>query len=272
MGDPAARTSRLGAWAVAAAVGGSAAGVLGWHFTNRSAPELDTSGFDLATTEGVERPSASSSPARRAAAPSSGLGMLKAEAGIRVAGQNENAAAPGAAGAAGGKTAALGFKEAARKHEGAIRRFGERMTRQHPGLLQYARDWMSHPDLRRLTQEYHRTKDPVAFMVGLSRAPSVGPMLKKYAGSPDVRAFIVQGVKEAPGELLGAAVSALQEEKALKSFVAGIAGNLGLPPSVTAVIGGADPKSLDQNQVMREIMSSPQAQDAMRNQPVQLGR
>lgn len=87
--QPVPRSGRLGGLLVVLVVAGSAVGVIGWHLrAERSAPALDVSGFDLGATS--ERPRAALPAPSSAPAPQSGLGMLKAEKGIRIAGAGEN--------------------------------------------------------------------------------------------------------------------------------------------------------------------------------------
>jgi hypothetical protein len=254
---------------VAAVVGGSAVGVIGWYLiTNRTGAVIDPSGFDLSSAPAGPRPSAPAPAAPAASQPSSSLGMLRADAGIRVGGAG--AAAPRGAGAApaaaGGKKeqTQAGFTDLARKHEDEVRRYGERMTRKYPVIAQYGRDWMKHPDLRKLTEDYYRTRDPIAFMTGLARAPSLGPMLKEYGGKPEIREFVVEGVKEAPGDLTAAAMDVLSNNAAVKGLVSGIADAIGLPPSITAMIGGSAPTEQDQSKVVNDLMKgNPDMQKAL---------
>ena len=47
----------------------------------------------------------------------------------------------------------------------------------------------------------------------------------------------------------------------------GVASSLGLPASLTAFLGDDNAKPPDQNQVLSEIMQSPDVQKALQNQP-----
>jgi len=285
---PAPRGGRLGGIFVAVVVGGSAIGVVGWYLlTNRSGPMLDARGFDLETAPQSARPVAAPSAAGASPAPSrSSLDMMKADAGIRIVDSNAGSG-PSGASAAGTASAPEQKKQAshesftqnARKHEGDVRRFSERMTAQYPVIRQYGRDWMKYPDLKKLNDDYVRNHDPIAFMVGLSKAPNLGTMLKQYAGKPEIREFIVQGMKQAPGELMGSAMDVLQNDRVMKDLVVNVTGGLGLPPSISGMIasaGAGGPQTLDQNKVMKDVMSSPDVQKAMQQgqqpAPVRLGR
>lgn len=270
---PSPRTGRTAAIAVAVLIAGSGAGVVGWYLrANREGPPLDASGFDLGAEPAARRPFPASAAAP-GPAPASSLGMIKADAGIRVAGPG--AAAP--AGAAAGQrrpSARLSFIEAARRHEAAVRRFGERMTAKHPAIQQYGQDWMSYPDLRKLNNDYWRDRDPVRFLIGLSKSRNFGKLVVKYARSPAIREFIVEGVKQAPAELSAAAMDFLRDEAAVRTLVSNAVQSAGLPPGIAAMVGAGDAKNIDQGKVMAEMMRDPQLRQAMQQggpPPVLLG-
>lgn len=284
--EPSPRGGRLGWIVTGVAVLGSFVGVVGWYLiSNRGGGGLDTSGFDIATAPSAPRPAAAAPAASARAAPRSGLDMMKSDAGIRIVDANSNAGSSGSSGApapAGPEQkkqeSHAGFTQNARKHEGDVRRFAEKMTAKYPVIRQYGRDWMSYPDLKKLNDDYARNHDPIAFMVGLSKSPNLGTMLKKYAGRPEIREFIVDGMKQAPGELTGSAMEVLQNDRVVKDLVSNIAGSLGLPPSVTGMINSGDPAKMDQNKMVKDVMSSPDIQKAMQGSgqqappPVDLGR
>lgn len=276
--EPAPRESRTGWIITAVAVGGSAVGVIGWYIlTNRGGPAIDTAGFDLSTAPQSARPVAVLSNRPDPGQPRSSLDMMKGDAGIRIVGSGgSDSGSP--AGASGSGAAAntpaakkeeshATFTQNARKHEGDVRKFAVMMTNKYPAIRQYGRDWMSHPDLKKLNDDYARDHDPIAFMIGLSKAPSLGTMIKTYAGQPGMKEFIVEGMKQAPSELTGSAMDVLQNDKVVKDLVANVAGALGLPPSITGMINsaGATNGNIDQNKVMKDVMSSPDIQKAMQN-------
>jgi hypothetical protein len=294
--EPGPRSARFGMILTVVAVGGSFVGVTGWYLlTNRKGPAIDASGFDLNSTPKTQTVVPTLSAADSGAAPAaSGLNMLRADAGIRVAQVGEAASsgssgAPGSAGTSGAGAAAAGtpkeqahqdFTTEARKNEATVRRFAEKMTAKYPVIRQYGRDWMSHPDLKKLNDDYMRNHDPIAFMIGLSRAPSLGGMVKKYAGKPEIREFIVDGMKEAPGELTTSALEVLQKDGVVKNLVTNVVSGMGLPSSITAMIGGGlsgDPSKMDQKQMLGGVMNDPEVQKAMQQQgqqapPVNLGQ
>src|SRR6202007_2621303 len=85
------------------------------------------------------------------------------------------------------------FTQEARKHESDVRNYSIRMTQKYPILRQYGKDWMSHPDLKKLNDDYMRNHDPIAFIMGLTKAPSLGGFVKQYAGSPAIQGFVPEG-------------------------------------------------------------------------------
>ena len=267
MSEENSRRSGPGGIFVAVIVGGSAVAVIGWYLlVNRGGPTIDASGFDLSAAPHSGRPAPVASAAPASPGPTSSLYMMKGDAGVRIGGDSGSAPPPAAAPAAkeGDKKAQAhaDFTAQAHKHEADVRKFAEMMTRKSPVIRQYGKDWMSHPDLRKLNDDYMRNHDPVAFILGLTKAPSLGGMVKKYAGSPAIIEFITQGMKEAPGELTSSAMDVLSNDTVAKKLIANVASGLGLPPSITGLINsGGDASKMDQKQVVNDMMNS----DAVKN-------
>lgn len=279
--EAAPRSGRFGAIVVGIAVAASFVGVIGWYLlSNRGGAVLDTSGFDMASAPESARPAAPA-PAADAAAPASGLSMLQSDPGLRVASpgaSNPTGAKPGdqsAADDSGAKSSpAASFKEASIKHTRAVYAYGRKMEAKYPSLTQYGKDWNSYPDLKALKDQYWRDRDPVKFMYGVSKSDNFGKMVSKYAKDPGVRAFIMDGVKEVPGELMGSAAQLFQNDGLVKNLVGTVATGLGLPKSMLSVLGGSDAaKPPDANQIMSGIMSNPELQKSMKsgNAPAAIG-
>ena len=255
-------SGRKGGIIVALVVGGSAVGVIGWYMvTNRAGPTIDASGFDLSTAPQSSRRAAPIASARPSGQPGSSLDMLHGDAGVRIGDSNPSssqAAAPAAKETDKKDQAHADFKEQAHKYEADVRNFAMKMTKKYPVIRQYGKDWMSHPDLKKLNDDYARNKDPLAFIMGLTKAPSLGAMVKKYAGAPEILQFVTQGLKEAPADLTGSAMDVLANDKVAKSLVANIATGIGLPPSVTGMINsGGDGSKVDQKTIVSDMMNSP---------------
>ncbi len=257
---------RFGWIIVAVAIVGSAVGVGIWSSTaNRSAPPIDVTGFDLSATPTAQLPTPTEpGPSSAAPAPSS-LTMMKPEAGIHFGETSAPNVAASNPATAKKESSRVDFKQNARKHENDVRSFAQRMTAKYPVIQQYGRDWMKYPDLKKLNDDYMRNHDPVAFIVGLSRAPNLGTMVKNYAGKPEIREFVVQGLKQAPGELTASAMGILQSDSGVKNLITNIVSGMGLPPSITGMINsaGSSPQPVDQNKVMKDVLGSPDMQKAL---------
>lgn len=266
MNDANSRRGGPGGIFVAVIVGGSAIGVVGWYLlVNRGGPVIDASGFDLNAAPHSGRPApVAAVPA--GTQPASSLSMLKGDAGVRI-GDSGSAPPPAAAPAKEGDKkgqARADFTEQARKHESVVRAYAEKMSKKYPLLRQYGHDWMSHPDLKKLNDDYMRNHDPVAFIMGLTKAPSLGGMVRKYADAPAILTFITQGMKEAPADLTGSAMDVLANDTVAKSLISNVAKGLGLPSSITGLInGGGDASKLDQKQIVNDMMNSPAVKNAM---------
>jgi len=265
MSDGNSRGTGPGAIFVAVVVGGSAVGVVGWYLmVNRGSPSIDSSGFDLSAAPHTSRPApVLSAPVE--APQASSLAMLKGDAGVRIGDSGPAPAQPASQAKEGDKKeqAHADFTQEARKHESDVRNYSMRMTQKYPILRQYGRDWMSHPDLKKLNDDYMRNHDPIAFIMGLTKAPSLGVMVKQYAGNPAITAFITGAMKEAPADLTSSAMDVLANDKVAKDLISNVAGGLGLPPSITGLINSGDPSKIDQTKVVNDMLNSPAVQNAM---------
>lgn len=272
-GAPPARESKGGAILVAAVVGVSAVGVAGWHLLqNRGADKerLDVSGFDFAAAPTGTRPVVQptyTGPAEQA----SSLGMLKADAGMRVAdggsGGGSGSGTADSGPAQKRKEAGLSFQQAARKHEKRVREYFTAATKKHPSVRQYGRDWMSYPDLKKLNDDYFKDRDPVKFMYGLSKSENFGKLVKKYATDPAIRAVVIDAAKQAPSDIMSAGMDYMQNDRVIKDLVGNVAKGMGLPSSLTAIFDEGKGAKVDSNQVMSDIMkNNPEAQKALQQQ------
>lgn len=266
--EPKPHTSKLGAILVAVAVGGSAIGVAGWHLMSNRAAGLDTSGFDVSAVADAPRPAAAvAAPAAQSQA--SSLGMMKADEGMSVAAGGPASKPAGAAKAATPReAAALTAKEVAIKNEKFVDGFIRRMQKKHPSIGQYGKDWAASPELRALRDQYWKDKDPLKFAHGLSKSGDFGKLVKKYGKDPGIRDVLMTGLKEAPSGVIGAISGLFQNDSVTKNLLNTVMEATGLPKSLTGMItGGGDAKMPDQNQIMGDIMNSPEAKAAMKNQP-----
>lgn len=274
---------RGGALAVAGVIVVSLVGVVGWYlFQNRGGDRenLDVSGFDLASAPQTQRPVVPLPEPSAPARPESSLGMLKADAGMRVVDSNASGESGDARAAASkaaereksGKT--LG--ELCRKYEKRVHAYFLAKTRQHPTVRQYGRDWMSYPDLKKLNDDYFRDRDPVKFMMGLAKSENFGKLVKKYSTDPAIRAVVVDAAKQAPGDLMSAGLDYLNNDKVIKDLVGNVAKGMGLPSSLMAIFDEGKGAKIDQNQVMGDILkNNPEAAKAaekQQNSGIRIGR
>ncbi|MBI2387078.1 MAG: hypothetical protein HYV14_13890 [Elusimicrobia bacterium] len=272
------KTSRLGVILVFIAVGGSAVGVAGWHLMSNRSAGLDTSGFDMSAAPDPAQSAAPPSfpapgPADPAPAQQTSLGMVKGDAGMRVAGPGASTPKPaGASGATPNPTdprqaAALNFKEAALKNEKIVAAFVRRMEKKHTSITQYGRDWAASPELRALRDAYWKDRDPLKFAYGLAKSNDFSKLVKKYAGDPGIRDALVTGIKEAPPSLTAAIGGVAQNDGVAKSLVSTVIKAVGLPASLTGFLDGGEAKAVNRDQVMSDIMNSEDMKKAMKNQP-----
>lgn len=274
---------RGGALAVAGVIVVSLVGVVGWYLFQNSGGDrgtLDTTGFDLASAPQTQRPVVPLPAAPEPARPESSLGMLKADAGMRVVDSNASGES-GAAREAASKTAAqqqsgktLG--ELCKKYEKRVHAYFLAKTRAHPSVRQYGRDWMSYPDLKKLNDDYFRDRDPVKFMKGLAKSENFGKLVKKYSTDPAIRSVVVDAAKQAPADLMSAGLDYLNNDKVIKDLVGGVAKGMGLPASLMSIFDEGKGAKIDQQQVMGDILkNNPEAAKAaeqQQNSGIRVGR
>jgi hypothetical protein len=258
-----------GVLALAVLLGSAAAG---WYFlADRGDSTVDSGGFDVSATSKPRAIAPTAASVSEPAPAASGLSMVKGAA------ESFGAVPPPAPAAASAAPAAPDaparslpearreFIAQARKHEADVIAFAGRLTAQSPVIRRYGYDWMQHPDLRKLNDDYMRNHDPIAFILGLSKAPSFGAMVKRYAGAPEIRAAVVLGMtKEVPTELIQSGLDVLRQDPAIKGVVAGVAPGLGLPPGMTAVLSSADAAKLDKAKAAAELKALPVPSDGAR--------
>ena len=254
-------TGRLGAILVALLVAGSAAGMIGWYLhTNRGGTMMDASDFDVSAAPQSSPAAPASSVSPVSGQDESSLSLMKGGAGIRITGSDPSDATAGTDAPADEPSkkeqARAEFRERWREHEADLRVLAEKMGDKYPIIDQYENDWMSHPDLKKLTEDYYlHGHDPVAFLMGLAQAPSLGGMVKQYAGSPWIMDFVSQSLKETPA-LTSSALGVLSNDPIAKGLVKSVTTELGMPPNVTGMIS-ADGKKPE----ISDTMSNPAPQE-----------
>jgi hypothetical protein len=142
------------------------------------------------------------------------------------------APAPATAGPARGD-AASAFTLAVRKSEAKAQALAVQYTQRYPAIAQYGWDWMSCPDLRKLTNSYMVDHDPVAFLRGVAASKDFPELAGKYAADPAVRAFVKDALKGMPRDVLAASSDLLVQDGVMRDLLAGAGKGLGLPQSFT---------------------------------------
>ena len=239
MSDEPSSGRLAGILTVLALLGASALG--GWYFLSQrgQTTTIDDGGFDVGAT-----PARKAAPVAAPSAPAkSGLDLMKVDEEIRTENihpaQTPAAAPAQQAPAHTLEDARQDFIMECRRNEDVVRRYAEKITKQSPVILQYGRDWMSHPDLKKLNDDYMRNHDPIAFMAGLSRAPSFPVLLKQYAGKQEMLGFIVQGLtKEAPHSLVESGLKLMHEDASLKPVVTQVETAVGMTPEMADKLTG----------------------------------
>ena len=236
-----------GVLALAALVAASALG--GWFYLSQRGPStVETDGFDMGAAPVSRRAVPAAAPE---AAPRSGLELMKVDSELRAETERppraeEKPAPPAPAPARTLKESRSEFIAEVRRNEDVVRRYAERMTARSAVIRQYGKDWMSHPDLKKLNDDYMRNHDPIAFVQGLAQAPSFPALLKQYAGRQEIQGFIVQGLtKEAPRSLVTAGLNLMHDDVSLKPIIAQVGTAVGLPPDMAAALAARDAKPAD---------------------------
>ena len=241
----------------------TAVGAGGYLLLSNRGAKVDVSGFDIAEAPETRRPvPVASVPAPDA--PVSSLGLMQSEEGMSMAAGGPPPDKPEAAPQDKKQKAAVDMNEAIKRAEAKANEFGRRMERQYPSLTQYGKDWNSYPDLNQLGRQWAKDKDSVKFLYGVMKSDNFTKLVQKYSKDPGVRAFVVQGAKEAPGELIGAASGVFKEDGLVNGLVSKVAGAMGLPSSMVAALG--DPSKaapLDEKALIKETMESDAVKKAL---------
>ena len=245
------------------AMGGSAAGLLVYYQYRENIAQKGAenagAGFDLAS---IPEPSGTPSPASPPATPAdqgrSGLGMIQTEPGLRFGSD---------AALSRKEKAARSLKETSLRSGARVSAFTARFRKKHPVMLECSREWMSHPDLKKLNDDYFRDRDPVKFIRGLAMAPGFGLLVRKYAADPRSHALVLEFVtgvaKEAPADLRAAVMDVLKEDDIIKKLAVNILTAFGLPS--TLVARATDKAAVDQKELMNQLLKDhPELRQASR--------
>ena len=243
------------------AVGGSAVGVMIFQIMQgKEKPPSDAGGFDIASTVNAPKTDAAGEEPIGAESPSS-LGMVQGGMpGIKFGeggGEKQDVA----------QKVAASFTEAVRASEAKVRAIAMRYTKKYPVVAQFGKEWMSHPDLKKLNDNYMVDHDPVRFLKGLSQSRNFGPLARKYAMNPIIQSAVKECSKEVPSGVMSAAMDLMKQDKVIKDLISNTAASLGLPAGLFSAAEGG---KVDQNQIMGQIMQgNPQLQKSMQDPAIQ---
>jgi hypothetical protein len=202
------------------------------------------SGFDVHSLSSAPPPQAP-----RAAQNASSLGMVELPESERYSQPPPaNSAPPTSPNADAGAQAPnehLSFKEIAARSGGKVSSYTADFKKRHPIMQEYSREWMRHPDLKKLNDDYMKDRDPVKFVHGLAASSSFGPLVVKIATDPSTRSlameFITGLASAAPPDLTGAASSLLNDDQTIHNLAMNIAQAVGVPATMIPGLSGGTP-------------------------------
>jgi len=240
------RSSNLWALLALLLIAGAAAAI--FYYSKKENHPLTVSDLNFNITKLPEESNASRSSNQNSASSSnanqSGLNLIQSG----IPGMfGKRASKPSAA-----ESIAQSFTALCHANEGAVQALAMAYTRQYPAIRQYGRDWMSHPDLKKLNDDYMRDHDPVKFLRGLSASQNFGALLKKYAKHPEIEQFAQDAMKRASPQFLSAGMSYLSSDGIVKGVAAQIAAAVGLPTSMFNSLNDKSPE-IDQKSIMNSV-------------------
>lgn len=224
---------------------------------------LNTSGFDVSQVDDAPKRVISATAGRQAQG--SSLGMITGTMGIGQSATGESAGqspagASAPAGAAPKADDAQTFAQMVREREKPVESLTRAYMKRSQVFQQYGREWMSHPDLKKLNDEYMKNHDPIAFLRGLAASPTFPGMVKKYAHDPNMQTYVKDVITRAPQGMISSGLAMAKKESLVEKLMDSVMGAMGLPKGI---FGSADNKPIDQNAVMSSMMNNPDMQKAM---------
>lgn len=250
---------------VAACAGGL---VLFMNPSKKEAPLADSGMFDMQDLPEAKKTAPAPLAEAKDAQPASSLQMAGS---LPEAAPDDAKPAAKQAAPSGARQA---FVDAVRRAEGRMTALAEAYTKKYPVIERYGQEWMKHPELKKLNDDYMANHDAVEFMRGLAKSKEFPQMVKKYAHESVVQSFVMDAVKKAPGEVMKAATGYIKEDHLVKNLVNSVMSSLGLPPGL---LGGAEggqkvgqkevvDSLMKSNPNMQQLMSTPEAQKVLQDQ------
>jgi hypothetical protein len=119
--------------------------------------------------------------------------------------------------------------EEVRRNEPFFARLAMKHTLKSKAIREYGRDWMSHPDLRKLNDEYFEHHDPVRFAYGAASSKSFWALVTKYSTRPEVLSFVTDAARSAPAGLRRAGSDFMKTDRSAEKLYRRFAAASGLP-------------------------------------------
>ncbi|MFC1679629.1 hypothetical protein ACFL2T_05415, partial [Elusimicrobiota bacterium] len=104
-----------------------------------------------------------------------------------------------------------------RKNERRYAELGWKYTKKYPVFRWYGREWMRHPELRELTQQWFIHHDPIRFVKGAVASDAFFELIGKFASRPETQRFLLDVVAIAPDELYRALMDYLRVDPETRS-------------------------------------------------------
>ena len=226
------------------------------YYEHRS-EELPSQGLDMAEAPAPDPTPAASPPG------TFGLAPAARPSGSLMTIKGGNLAMPGAVGDPKGR-AQQSLAALVRPHEKVFVDLVLKYQRKYPVFLQWGKEWMSYPDLNKAAKDYYQYHDPIRYAYQIAGSKNLAGMIGKYAGHPELQAFLRDAITIAPKDLVKATIDYLEKDSNAVALVKRFSAAAGLPPSILAGFTGGH---VDQQAVMNEIMqSNPALQGGAQNQ------
>ncbi|MBI5209414.1 MAG: hypothetical protein HY927_05505 [Elusimicrobia bacterium] len=196
--------------------------------SNTGQTTADDAGFNMTETGAGAAPAPAAQPAAPQG-PDSSLGMIST--------QGMDLKAPGQKPAQADRSLEDTITRICRENELRVQALSNKYSAKHPAIVRYAREWMSHPDLKQLNDDYMRDHDPIKFMKGLVGSKSFIPLIRKYATEPAIHQYALEIVKNAPQEMMSSVTAYMAKDKPVGTLVDNVLSTAGFPPHILG--GGA---------------------------------
>lgn len=175
--------------------------IWGWHLYQKKQENLDDAGLNFSRAPEPSAAPVVAAPSFPEEDPLAGIDRYVKKEALPPPKPAGPAGAAGAAGApapgvrpAAPPAAAPSTPEMRRKMDRAVDSFfalkNSPRFKNSKVVQAWKKDFLSHPDLKALNDEWRREKDPLKFMMGMVRSPNFQKMAAEYLVKQDMRDFI----------------------------------------------------------------------------------